>query len=298
MSAVAGPAPPTAVAGGAAALEHRLGAGDERRWLQITAWVVLALVSLAAILAAWIAPYPPNQQTLRARLQPPSLRHWLGTDQYGRDILSRVIKGAQISLLVSTVAVGIAVVLGSILGVVGGYYGGRIDSGLMRIADTMLSLPSLVFALGLMAMLGAGVVNIVAAIAVTMAPTFARVVRAVALSVCSLEYVSAAKALGLRDARILLRHVLPNCLSPIIVLASVTTARAILIEANLSFLGVGVPPTTVTWGLMANEGQQFLLNAPWVALVPALAIMVTVLAINILGDELRDWLDPRTGGAI
>ncbi len=282
----------------ARALEPGIGAtGVQRRWLETTACVVFVVVCVAAILAAWVTPYPPNQQTLRARLQAPSVTHWLGTDPYGRDILSRVIAGAQISLFVSTIAVGIAVVVGSALGVVAGFYGGRIDAGLMRVADTMLSLPALVFALGMMAMLGAGVLNIVAAIAVTMAPTFARVVRSVALSVCSLEYVAAAKALGLRDGRILLWHVLPNCLSPIIVLASITVARAILIEANLSFLGVGVPPTTVTWGLMANEGQQFLLDAPWVSLVPALVIMVTVLAINILGDGLRDRLDPRTRGA-
>lgn len=279
----------------APALDPAIGAtGTRRRWLETSAWVVFVVVCLAAVLAAWVAPYPPNQQTLRARLQAPSVAHWLGTDPYGRDILSRVIAGAQVSLLVSTIAVGIAVVVGSALGVVAGFYGGRVDAGLMRVADTMLSLPSLVFALGMMAMLGAGVLNIVVAIAVTMAPTFARVVRAVALSVCALEYVAAAKALGLHDGRILLRHVLPNCLSPIIVLASIAVARAILIEANLSFLGVGVPPTTVTWGLMANEGQQFLLGAPWISLVPALVIMVTVLAINILGDGLRDRLDRRT----
>jgi ABC-type dipeptide/oligopeptide/nickel transport system permease subunit len=268
--------------------------GAQRPWIETTALVLVVAVCVVALLAVWVTPYPPNQQALRERLQAPSLAHWLGTDQYGRDILSRVIAGAQISLLVSTIAVGIAVVTGSALGVVAGYFGGRIDAIAMRIADTMLSLPSLVFALGMMAMLGAGVLNIVAAIAVTMAPTFARVVRAVALSIRSLDYVAAARALGLRDGRILLWHVVPNCLSPIIVLASVTVARAILIEANLSFLGVGVPSTTVTWGLMANEGQQFLLDAPWVSLVPALAIMVTVLAINILGDGLRDRLDPRT----
>ncbi len=288
----------TSVTGSAPALEHRGGtAAAQRGWLQTAAWIVFGIVCLAALLAVWIAPYPANQQTLLGRLQAPSAAHWLGTDQYGRDILSRVMVGAQVSLLVSTAAVGLAVVVGSLLGVAAGFYGGVIDSALMRIADTMLSLPSLVFALGIMAMLGAGVTNIIAAIAVTMAPTFARVVRAVALSVCSLEYVAAAKALGVGDRRILLRHVLPNCLSPIIVLASVTVARAILIEANLSFLGVGVPPTTVTWGLMANEGQQFLLDAPWVSLVPALVIMVTVLAINIVGDGLRDRLDPRPGGA-
>jgi peptide/nickel transport system permease protein len=296
MTMAAGAAASGSLTDSGAALEHR-GAtpARQREWLQTAAWVVFVIVCLVALLAVWIAPYPANRQTLRDRLQPPSATHWLGTDQYGRDILSRVMVGAQVSLLVSTVAVGLAVVAGSLLGVVAGFYGGLIDSMLMRIADTMLSLPSLVFALGIMAMLGAGVTNIIAAIAVTMAPTFARVVRAVALSVCSLEYVAAARALGLGDQRILVRHVLPNCVSPIIVLASVTVARAILIEANLSFLGVGVPPTTVTWGLMANEGQGVLLDAPWASLVPALVIMVTVLAINIVGDGLRDRLDPRTG---
>lgn len=255
---------------------------------------VVLSVCLVAVLAPWIAPYPPNQQSLRNRLEAPSAAHWFGTDQYGRDLLARVMAGARVSLAVSVVAVGLAVLVGSLLGIVAGYYGGMVDRALMRIADTLLSLPPLVLALGMMAMLGAGATNIIVAISVAMTPSFARVVRAVALAVCSLDYVAAARGLGLGDRRILSHHVLPNCLSPIIVLASVTVARAILIESNLSFLGVGVAPTTVTWGLMANEGQQSLLNAPWVSLIPAVVIMMTVLAINTLGDSLRDRLDPRT----
>lgn len=275
-------------------LEGRLARPVGGNRIQTAAWVLVIIVCLAAAGSIWTTPYPPNRQELRARLEAPSVTHWFGTDQYGRDLFSRVLAGARLSLLVSVTAVGLSVLAGSLLGVVAGYYGGRIDAVLMRVVDTLLSLPALVFALGLMAMLGAGVANIIAAIAVAMTPNFARVVRSVALSVSTLEYVIAARSLGLQDGRILLRHVLPNCSSPIIVLASVTIARAILIESNLSFLGVGVPPTTVTWGLMANEGQQFLLNAPWVSLIPAMTIMVTVLAINIVGDGLRDRLDPRT----
>ena len=285
---------PAAFAVGGAAVGSVRVAARKRPRLYLGAWVVIAVVGLAALTAPLITPYPPNQQDLRARLQTPSLAHLLGTDQYGRDVVARLLFGARLSLLVSLVSVGVATVVGSLVGVISGYYRGAVDAVLMRTVDTMLSLPALVFALGLMAMLGAGVTNIIVAIAVAMTPNFARVVRAVALSVCAFEYVTAARALGLPDARILFRHVLPNCLSPIIVLASVTVARAILIESNLSFLGVGVPPTTVTWGLMANEGQQFLLDAPRVSLVPAAAIMIAVLAINAVGDRLRDQLDPTT----
>jgi ABC-type dipeptide/oligopeptide/nickel transport system permease subunit len=285
--------PSTLVAGGVAGRRVR-DRGRRRPWLYVGACGLIAAVALLALLAPVIAPYAPNQQELRARLQGPSAVHWLGSDQYGRDLLSRLLFGARLSLFVAVVSVGAATVIGAAVGVIAGYYRGRLDAVLMRIADTMLSLPALVFALGLMAMLGAGVTNIIVAIAVAMTPNFARVVRSVALSVSGLEYVTAARAIGLSDRRILARHVLPNCLSPVIVLASVTVARAILIESNLSFLGVGVPPTTVTWGLMANEGQQFLLDAPWVSLIPAAAIMVTVLAINAAGDGLRDQLDPTT----
>lgn len=290
MSAIAG-SPTVAVP----QAESIRASGPRTTFLVRIAEIIVVVVCLAAILSLWVTPYPPDQQELRARLLPPSAAHWLGTDQYGRDILARVLAGAQLSLLVSLTAVGIAVVAGSILGISAGYYRGRIETVLMFVVDMLLSLPPLVFALGLMAMLGAGVGNLIAAIAVAMTPNFARVLRSVALSVSTLDYVTAARSLGLSDHRILLRHVLPNCLSPIIVLASVTVARAILIESNLSFLGLGVPPTTVTWGLMANEGQQFLLDAPWVSLVPAVTIMISVLAINIVGDGLRDRLDPRTG---
>ena len=261
--------------------------------MYIGAWAVVVTVCLAALTAPWVAPYPANQQELRGRLQTPTTAHWLGTDQYGRDLLSRILAGSRLSLFVSLVAVGIATVIGTAIGVVAAYYRGSIEAILMRFVDTLLSLPALVFALGLMAMLGAGVLNIIVAIAVAMTPNFARVVRSVGLGVCAMEYVTAAKGLGIGDGRILFRHVLPNCAGPITVLASVTVARAILIESNLSFLGVGVPPTVVTWGLMVNESQQFLLNAPWVSLIPAVAIMLTVLAINALGDGLRDRLDPR-----
>jgi peptide/nickel transport system permease protein len=289
MSAVAD-APAVAVAPAAAERVR----GPRTTPLLRVAQLVVLVVCLGAILSLWVTPYPPEQQELRARLRGPSAAHWLGTDQYGRDLVARVLAGARLSLLVSLTAVGIAVVAGSVLGIAAGYYRGRVEAVLMYVVDTMLSLPPLVFALGLMAMLGAGVGNIIAAIALAMTPNFARVLRSVALSVSTLDYVTAARGLGLPDRRILVRHVLPNCLSPIIVLASVTVARAILIESNLSFLGLGVPPTTVTWGLMANEGQQFLLDAPWVSLVPAVTIMITVLAVNIVGDGLRDRLDPRT----
>lgn len=279
---------------GAATLQQAVGSGRRRRpFLYRGAWVVLLLVVAAALAAPWVSPQAPGQQNLRARLEVPSFSHWLGTDQYGRDILSRILWGARLSLLVSVVSVGIATALGTVMGVLAAYYRGLVDMILMRTADTLLSLPPLIFALGLMAMLGAGVFNIVVAISVAMTPNFARVVRSVALSVCTTEFVTAAKGLGGGDRRVVTLHVLPNCASPVIVLASVTVARAILIESNLSFLGAGVPPTVVTWGLMVNEGQQFLLNAAWVSLIPAATIMLTVLAINLLGDGLRDWLDPR-----
>lgn len=275
-------------------IEHALSAPQVRRpYLHVGASALVTLVLVCALGAPWLSPQAPGYQDLRSRLQQPSSGHWLGTDQYGRDIVSRILWGSRLSLFVAVVSVGVATLLGTVMGVMAAYYRGVVDTVLMRVADTLLSLPALVFALGLMAMLGAGVVNVITAIAVAMTPNFARVVRSVAVSVCTMEYMAAAKGLGVGDGRILCRHLLPNCVSPIIVLASITVARAILIESNLSFLGVGVPPTAVTWGLMVNEAQQFLLNAPWVPLLPGVAIMVTVLAINVLGDGLRDRLDPR-----
>lgn len=255
-------------------------------------WVVLLIVVLA-LFASWIAPYSPIKPDFFNTLAAPSNNHLMGTDDLGRDVLSRVLFGTRISLLAGVISVGIAVLIGLPLGLISGFYRGGLDDVLMRVTDAMLSFPFLVLALALVAVLGAGLDRAMIAIGIVFMPAFIRLSRGQVLSEREANYVEAARALGAGDGRIILKHILPNILSPMLVQASLSTAAAITAEATLSFLGLGTQPPTPSWGSMLNFAQPYLSTAPWMAIYPGLAIFITVLALNLLGDGLREVLDPR-----
>ena len=255
--------------------------------------VIVVLAVLMAILAPLVSPYDPLKQDLSRLLAPPSAAHLLGTDNVGRDILARVIWGTRVSLVAGFVSVAMAVVAGSLLGLVAGYWAGRVDGVVMRLMDALLSFPALVLALALGAVLGAGLVGVLIALAVVYTPTFARLMRGQVLSVRAREYVDAARLLGAADWHILQRHILPNAATPIVVQASLSVAFAMLAEASLSFLGLGVQPPEPSWGSMINAGRGYLQQAPGIVFGPGLALFVTVLGLNFVGDAMRDALDPR-----
>lgn len=256
--------------------------------------VLLLGFLLLAIAAPLAAPQDPYAQNLYERLQPPSLANPFGTDDFGRDVLSRVIHGARISLRVGITAVLIALVLGVPIGLVSGYWGGALDQVLMRAMDLMLAFPSILLAIAIVAILGPGLENAMLAVGVVAVPQYARLVRASALSVRGRDYVQAVRALGAGDFHILFFSVLPNCLTPLIVQSTLGLATAILDAAGLSFLGLGAQPPLPEWGAMLTGGRELVLRAPWVLTFPGVAIFLTVLAFNLLGDGLRDALDPRT----
>jgi len=255
-------------------------------------WVVLGIVAVA-LFASWVAPASPIKPDFGNLLRSPSAAHPMGTDDLGRDVLSRVIFGARTALLAGVLSVGIAVLAGLSLGLLSGYYGGRLDDLLMRLTDAMLSFPFLVLALALAAVLGAGLDKALLAIGIVFTPRFIRLARAQVLGEREQNYVEAARAMGVGDGRIIWRHILPNSVSPIVVQASLDMAGAITAEATLSFLGLGTQPPTPSWGSMLNIAQAYLGTAPWMAVWPGLAIFITVLALNLLGDGLREALDPR-----
>lgn len=255
--------------------------------------VLSVLLLLAAILAPRIAPYRPDEIHPIDSLMAPSARYWLGTDDLGRDILSRIIFGARVSLMVGTIAIGIAAAAGVSLGLVAGFLGGRVDGLIMRVMDALLAFPAILLAIALMAVLGPSLENAMIAIGIISIPAFARITRANVLSLREQEFVEAARALGGGGLYLALVVILPNCLSPIIVQASLGVGNAILVEAALSFLGLGVQPPEPSWGSMLAFGRSLLGQAPWYATFSGLAIFVTVLALNFLGDGLREALDPR-----
>ncbi len=255
--------------------------------------VILLLVIVCAVLAEVVAPHAPSTQNYTAILSPPSAKNWFGTDEFGRDILSRLIFGARVSILVGISSVAAAILAGSGLGLVAGYVGGSFDEVTMRLMDALYAFPAIILALAITVVLGPGVPNVIAALAIVYTPVFARLTRASVLSVKARDYVSAAIALGGRPLRIIVQHVAPNVLAPIVVQASLSVSFAIITEASLSFLGVGVQPPTPSWGAMLRSGYGYLELAPWYALFPGLVIFVTVLALNLVGDTLRDLLDPR-----
>jgi peptide/nickel transport system permease protein len=255
---------------------------------------VMLLAVLVALAAPLIAPYDPLAQNLGNTLARPSGAHLLGTDNVGRDVLSRVIWGTRVSLLAGLVSVVLAVVAGSLLGILAGYSGGRVDGLVMRLMDAVLSFPPLVLALALGAVLGAGLVGVLLALGVVYTPTFARLMRGQVLAVTARDYVDAARALGASGFRVAWRHVVPNAINPIIVQASLSVAFAILAEASLSFLGLGIQPPQASWGSMINAGRGYLQQAPWIVFGPGAALFVTVVGLNFVGDAVRDALDPRT----
>jgi peptide/nickel transport system permease protein len=251
-------------------------------------------VLVGAALAERLAPYAANDQDITRRLRPPEFRdHLLGTDELGRDILSRLLYGGRISLIVGVIAVGVSCPIGVLVGLVAGYAGRRLDDVLMRITDVQLAVPTILLAIAVVAVLGPGLWNVIFTLSVTGWTLYARLIRGETLTVKERDFVQAARAAGAGDVRIVARHVLPNVLSPVIVVAVFAVANMIILEATLSFLGLGVEPQVVTWGRMLNGGRLYLGTAWWLTTFPGLAIFVTVLSVNLLGDHLRDWLDPR-----
>ena len=255
--------------------------------------MIVVLVVLA-LFAPWIAPQDPAHIDLPARLMGPSAAHWFGTDELGRDILSRIIYGARISMLVGTCVVATSLTLGLIFGSIAGYYGGFLDRFLnVVVMNAFMSFPGILLAIAFVAFLGPGLFNVVLALSIGGWVGYARLVRAQVLAVKEREFVEAARALGASDLRIIVRHILPNIIQPVIVQAAIGMAGAILAEATMSFLGLGVPPPTATWGSMLNDGRSHLFDAPHLVVFPAVAVMLAVLSFNFIGDGLRDYLDPR-----
>jgi peptide/nickel transport system permease protein len=262
------------------------------RRIVVAGLALLVLVIGVAILAPWVAPYSPQRMQVAIRLRPPGAGHLVGTDEFGRDVLSRTVYGARLSLLVGFLVVVAATSAGTVIGLVAGYVR-RLDDALMRLTDAMMAFPDILLAIALMAGLGPGLTNVVVALAVVYTPRIARIVRAVTLVLRERQFIDAADALGASHARIVLVHILPNLLSPLIVQATFVFAYVILTEAALSFLGVGIPPTRPTWGNMIASAQQVMHQAPWLIMAPGIAIALTVVSLQIVGDGVRDALDPR-----
>lgn len=264
----------------------------------VLASIGVALVTVfvvCAVFAPWIAPQDPAHIDLPARLVGPSLTHWCGTDELGRDILSRLIYGSRISMLVGSCVVAASLALGLIVGSIAGYYGGRIDRFVnVVVMNAFLSFPGILLAIAFVAFRGPGIFNLVLALSLGGWVGYARLVRAQVLAAREREFVEAARALGASDLRVIVRHILPNIIQPIIVQAAIGMAGAILAEATMSFLGLGVPPPTASWGTMLNDGRAHLFDAPHLVIFPAMAVMLAVLSFNFIGDALRDFLDPRS----
>ncbi len=264
-----------------------------------TSWaglIVLGGIILMALLAPWIAPYDPIEQDIIARLQPPDAQYWLGTDMFGRDVLSRIIWGSQISLIVAFASIVVALGIGGTIGLVSGYIGGRFDLVVMQAMDVLLSFPSLIMGIIVVALLGPSLGNLVFAIALTAIAPFARIARAPVLALKERAFVEAGRALGYSHTRIVFVHILPNITSEVLVMATLWMATAVRVEASLSFIGLGVKPPTPTWGGMIRDGFENILDAPWLSVYPGIAILLLVFALNMLGDGLRDATDPKLRG--
>jgi peptide/nickel transport system permease protein len=259
--------------------------------------VILILIA-AAILAPLIAPYDPYQQNLIEALQTPSRAHLLGTDPLGRDELSRIIYGTRSSLAVGLISVGVAALIGMTLGLIAGYFGGIINALIMRFIDAMMAVPPIMLALAIAAALGGGLTNVIISLGVSLVPTQVRLMRGQVLTIKQADYVTAGEVIGASNLRIMVVHILPNCLPPLIVLITLNFGVAILAEAGLSFLGVGVRPPGAAWGSMVNDGYRYLLSHPLLSFAPGFCVMLVVLAFNIVGDGLRDALDPRLRGTL
>ena len=263
----------------------------ENKLAVFSAFIILLFI-LVTIFAGVIAPYDPNKINLLQRLQPPSAAHWLGTDETGHDVLSRVLYGGRISLQIGLIPTFISMVIGAVLGLIAGYFGKKTDFIIMRIADMVLAFPSLLLAMVIMYTLGSSMLNLFIALSVISWASTARVVRSQTLSLKENEFVEAARTMGVRKWAIMFRHVLPNCLPSLIVLFTLNIPGSILAEASLSFLGVGAQPPDTSWGLMISQGQQYFFQSPWLIFAPGATILIVVLAFNFLGDGLRDAIDP------
>lgn len=264
-----------------------------RRRVAVLGLAVFLMVVLCAVFADWIAPYGPNEMLPGAQLLPPSLKHPMGTDVLGRDVLSRIIYGSRISVYVGIVSMLIALVVGVPLGLVSGYFGRWVDQLVMRLMDLMLAFPVFLMAIMIMVVLGASATNVCVALGIVYIPRYARIVRGSVLSIREQEYIEAVRALGIARWRIFLMHILPNCLAPVLVVATLSVGVAIIAEASLSFLGMGTQPPTASWGSDLRDAISLMQLNPWLAVAPGLCILFTVLGVNMLGDGLRDAIDPR-----
>ena len=265
-----------------------------RNWPAALSLLVLLVIVGSAIFAPWVTSSDPTRGDLRARLQPPSVEHVLGTDEQGRDMLTRIIWGGRIALMVGVFSLTIGLVIGGFMGVVAGYYGGWIDHLSMRLTDFLLSFPYLLLVIAIVSVLGPDIFNAMIAIGIRMIPDFARLLRSIVLKLRTSEYIMAARAVGASDLRIIVRHVLPNCTALIIVQGTLALASAILAEATLSFLGLGAQPPAPSWGSMVARGREYLVTHPHLSLAPGLAVLIVVYALNVFGDWARDVLDPKT----
>ncbi len=267
----------------------------ERQPLAAIGLALIVLFLVCAAFAPWLAPQDPAQLDLTGRLMPPSAAHWFGTDELGRDIFSRILFGARISMIVSISVVGLSLSVGLAAGCVAGFYGGWLDTLLnVYLTNAFLALPGILLAIALIAFLGPGLGNVILALAISGWVGYARLVRGQVIAIKQREFVEAARALGASDLRVIARHILPNILQPLIVQAAIGMAGAVLAEATLSFLGLGVPPPAASWGSMLNDGRSHLFDSPHLVFFPAIAVMLCVLSFNFIGDALRDYLDPRT----
>lgn len=261
--------------------------------LAVVSFALILLFALAAIFAPLLTRYTYDEMDLASRLSPPSAEHLLGTDEGGRDVFTRLLYGARVSLLIGIVPTLMSMAVGTALGIIAGFAGGKTDTIIMRVADIMLAFPSILLAMVIMYMLGDGLFNVFLTLSLVNWASVARVVRAETLKLKQLEYVETARVIGVKRNRILVRHILPNCIPTLIVLFTLNVPSSVLTESSLSFLGLGVQPPAASWGLMVNQGRQYLFNAPWLSFVPGAAIMLITLAFNFLGDGLRDVLDPQ-----
>ena len=264
-----------------------------RNYLAVLGFIVLFVLIGSAIFAERISPFGYADQDYMMIRQPPSAQHLLGTDQFGRDVLSRLIYGSRISLQVGLIAVSISLIVGGAIGAIGGYFGGRADSVLMRIMDVQLAIPTILLAIVISSALGPGLVNLMVAVGITSIPRFARLMRASVLSIKGMEFIEAARAMGASHMRIILLYILPNCAAPLIVQSTLSVANAILFAATLSFLGLGIQPPFPEWGGMLSDARPYIRDSAYLSIFPGLAIMITIVALNCIGDGLRDALDPK-----
>ena len=276
---------------------HKMWFTFSRNKTALAGGVIALFIFLVAVLAPWISPHDPLEQDPFYRLAGRNEKHWLGTDDFGRDVFSRIIWGSRISLLIGSASVLLGMLLGTAMGMIAGFYGGKSESLIMRATDVMMCFPDLILAIAVTAALGANLMNLVITIGIVMVPRFARLAHGVILSLKESEYVAAARAVGARGPRIILRHIFPNIFGDLLVAGTLWVGEAIRLEANLAFIGLGVQPPTPTWGNMTREGIEVLINAPWISVYSGLSILITILSFNMLGDGIRDVTDPKLRGS-